>query len=243
MEQAEQKRTFFQAQKAKGEKQAAKLNAWLNKNYKIGVISVFVLVLAVGLFWLVYPKYQSLKQQTSKSLPDKIEELRVLEDYAAKIKELEQAIANWQTKNRQQVQTLEQVLPDTPKVPELIAQFDALARESGFLVNSFDFAESEATLANAAVVLDAPRPKAKVKKTGLEHIKLDKDIRLVNITLNLTGGDYLSFKKFLDRLEKNMRLLDVVSIDFSSSLAQGTDYNIALRTYYLISPETAYENN
>ena len=227
-------------QTEKKNKQAAQLNVWLNKNYKIAAGSIGVVVMLAGLFWLVYPKYQTLRQVTTASLPDKIGELKALEDYAVKIKELERVIADWQAKNQTKVKILEQVLPGTPKVPELIAQLDALARASGFTINSLDFAESEAGQLSGTTGAAVTKAKVAVNKAaGLDEI-LDKNIRLVNINLNLTGGDYLSFKKFLDRLEKNMRLLDVVSIDFSSSLSEGTDYALALRTYYLISPNAAY---
>lgn len=224
-------------QSEKKKKQSDQLNLWLNNNYKLAAISVFILVLLAGLFWLVYPKYQGLREVTVGSLPDKISELRALEDYAAKIKELENAINGWQTKNQAQVKILEQILPGVPKVPELLAQLDALVRSSGFTINSVDFSESEASVGGAGS-RSAAKAKAKAgsKPEVQVNLNLDKNIRLVNINLNLTGGDYPAFKKFLDALEKNMRLLDVVSIDFTSSLAEGTDYNLALITYYLISP-------
>lgn len=220
----------------KQKKQAAQLNLWLNKNYKTAAGALFAVVLLAGGFWLVYPKYQGLRQVTTRSLPDKIGELQALENYAAKIKELETAINNWQTKNNAQVKILEQVLPAAPKVPELIAQLDALARTSGFTINSVDFSESEAGLEPAAGSTGRANPKAGKKADAAVNLNLDKNIHLVNINLNLTGGDYSAFKKFLDAVEKNMRLLDVASIDFSSSLNQSADYNLALTTYYLISP-------
>ncbi|MDP2586968.1 MAG: hypothetical protein Q8P32_04345 [Candidatus Komeilibacteria bacterium] len=221
----------------KKKKQANQINLWLNKNHKPIVGSVFILVLAVGLFWLVFPKYQGLREVATGSLPDKIGELQALEDYAVKIKQLEKVIADWQVKNQAKVAILEQVLPDTPRVPELIAQLDALARSNGFIINSVDFTESEAPVSGADS-RSAAKAKAGSQPEVQANLNLDKNIRLVSINLNLTGGDYSAFKKFLDALEKNMRLLDVLSIDFSSTLSAGTDYTLALMTYYLISPAT-----
>lgn len=210
------------------------LNLWLNRHYRLGAAALLGAVIAAGVFFLIYPKYRFIKELARTSLPGKLEEFKALEDYAAKIKELEQAIVDWQNKNQANVKKLEQALPDEPKIPELIAQLDALTKDSGFLLNSLDFSEVTAVQEQGPAV--TARDKARADKNmALVNWQLDKNIKQLNVSLNLTGGDYLAFKKFLDKLEKNMRLFDVISIKFASSLTEGTDYNLALRTYYLAS--------
>ena len=57
-------------------------------------------------------------------------------------------------------------------------------------------------------------------------------LREVNIALNLSGGDYVALKNFLVDLENNLRLMDVVSLNYSPEAGSNI---LNIRTYRLDS--------
>ncbi|MFA6459884.1 MAG: hypothetical protein WCV73_01330 [Patescibacteria group bacterium] len=211
----------------KKQKQAAELNVWLNKNFKIVGAVIFVIILLLGLLLFIYPKYQAVSQSSQADVPSQQAELAILDNYESKVVELEKLINTAQSKYAAEVKILEQILPDEPNIPELIAQTDALVQRSGFKISALSFTNSELDEKE----LSKKRP-AKPDAIELALPPLGKNIQAVNITLNVAGGDYNAFKILLDKIEKNIRLLDIVSVGFTSGNGQ-MDYTLALRTYYL----------
>lgn len=203
-------------------KKKSKLNTILNKYHKLFGILIFVIVLALGSFFLIWPEIVKDQKIAKEFLPGKMEELALLNKYTAKIKELETLISNIDNQYGQSLNLLRQVLPEQAKVPELIAQLDALTRRSGFIINSIDVTESLASTAS----------KKGVKTTN------NTPLRLLNINLNVTGGNYPAFKILLDNIENNIRLLDLNSINFSNSSGEAVSYSLNLRTYYFVDSLT-----
>jgi len=52
---------------------------------------------------------------------------------------------------------------------------------------------------------------------------------VINIYLEISGGNYEQFKDFLGALERNVRLMDVTSIKFSPKILV---YSLNIKTYY-----------
>jgi len=208
----------------KNNKKRDRLNLALNKYYWLIAALLFLVILALGTWFLVWPEISKSQQIAKELLPSKVEELDLLTQYTAKIKDLETLVANIDNQYGRSLSLLQQVLPTQANVPELIAQVDALTRKSGFEINSIDITES---LSSGTVKKGAPKAVA------------NNPLHLVNINLNVAGGSYPSFKILLDNIEKNIRLLDLSSISFSGSVAEAVNYNLNLRAYYFTDSITA----
>jgi|GEM_PF-5529105 hypothetical protein len=97
-------------------------------------------------------------------------------------------------------------LPVEPGIPELVASIDSMVRQSGMQVTALEIVPAK----------DPP--------------KGAPDIAVLNIAMNVSGGDYLALKRLLIVLEHDLRLTDVLSIAFSP---QSAAYQLSARSYYL----------
>lgn len=166
-------------------------------NYKIISLIVPVAILAGGYFYLLKPKYQSLKGISGLIAGNLKISLQAKKEYFENLSDLEEFYDNL---NEEDKEKLEQILPFEKDLPNLFVHFESLVKQSGLKLNSIDFSEGS------------------VKEI----------IKILDVKLSLTGGDYLTFKKFLDRLEKDIKIIDITSISFSKE-----GYDLKFRTYYL----------
>lgn len=203
----------------------SRANILLNRHIKKATILVFVVVLLAGFYFLLIPRIKNLRELSKSLLPAKMAELEILDIYSNKIDELETLIKSFQNKYSTQIKDLEQVLPTKAQLPELIAQLDALFQKSGFSIISLTFAET-----------DLAKGEARNKESSAESEEAggllpEKNLRPIELTLDIAGGDYPAFKALLNKIEKHIRLLDIISVSFGSGREEGI-YTLNMRTYY-----------
>lgn len=110
---------------------------------------------------------------------------------------------------RQEIDKLDQLLPKDKKVPELLSNMESIVSASGMVL-------TEMNLSDVAQV---------------------DNVRKVNTTLKLNGS-FTSFINFLDLLERNLRLIDVSTLDVAAQLIEGTkaiNYDVRFEINYLTS--------
>lgn len=191
---------------------------------------IFVLVIVAGYLIFIQPKFASIQDQQKTMLGQQSGELKGLEQYSKELQELQLTLDSYKKTQAQNLEKLSQVLPTGAAVPNLVAQLEAVTQASGFNIASFNVAEglveksskSEESISGEAL---------KRQKETVNLPQLNEAIHVLNISLVVSGGDYLEFKKLLNNLEKHIRLLDINSISFSSE-GGGTTYNLSLRAYY-----------
>ena len=108
---------------------------------------------------------------------------------------------------RQDIDKLDQLLPGEKQVPELLSNMESIVSASGMSL-------TEMNLSEAAAVSGA---------------------RKINATLKLSGG-FASFLNFLDLLERNLRLIDVSTLDVAARLVEGSrdiNYDVRFEINYL----------
>jgi len=199
-------------------KKKIKFNIFLNKFSWLGRSLIFLIIVIAGVYFLVLPEINKARQITKEFLPAKAKELELLAQYNTKINDLESLAAQVESQNSRSMELLRQILPTQANVPELIAQLDALTKKSGFFIGNLGITESMGGFD---------------KKASTSATTQGTNLRLLNITLTLSGGDYASFKVLLDNIEKNVRLLDVNSVSFSTNEGTSGGYLLNLKTYYL----------
>ncbi|HLC63795.1 MAG TPA: hypothetical protein VJK25_00400 [Patescibacteria group bacterium] len=202
-------------------KGSAKLNALLNKRYKLLSLLIFIIILVFGYFWLLSPRIKDLSEASNVQVPNQQEQLRVLEDYSKEMNKLQSLINSYQATHQTEISKLADVLPTKAMVPELIAQLDSLAQSSGFRLVDLGIVEEELE----------PQEVSRTRDQEAPSDTSDKSLHSLSINLSLLGGNYFDFKALLANIEKHIRILDLVSISFASS-AEAGGYTLVLRTYY-----------
>jgi len=148
-----------------------------------------------------------------------------LKDLGAQIKEKEQTLASRQealedlkeleesyNRAKVKVKDIPDILPKEEQVPELLVQLDALAKENNMGLASINIT-----------------PGAEAEEALYKSLSISAGV----------AGSYSNLKKYLDSVEKNMRLIDITSIDFSAIpvVEEGPldifSYTVNMRTYYI----------
>lgn len=188
---------------------------------------IFLLLLiaaSVGVFiTFVKPRYQEIqkvRQEVAASdenlnTADKLQQSRVA------------LIAKYNSIPKVDLDNLKILLPDSVDNIRLIIQINSLANKNGLSVlKNVDYKSDQDTTSTD----QASSPESAKRPYGEFTVSFQ------------TTGQYKNFLTFLSDLEQNLRLVDVVSVDFSSndssnSGQQGISsiltYKITLKTYWL----------
>lgn len=176
----------------------------LNKYFKLIVILVGVIVLYIGYYFVIIPKWElkSDKDIAMTALQSEVDKLKMdsdfLSKYSSKIIEF----------SPEEERKLNLALPSSFDLPSIVVQLSQLASEHKFIVESIN--------ANETAV------------NGLNY----KNIKRVDIemtVLGTSGNDYGSFGRFISAVESSLLIFDVRAISFSPDEA---GYKLELSTYY-----------
>lgn len=102
-------------------------------------------------------------------------------------------------------------LPDKPDYPSLITHLTALAKKSGFFVNSMD-----------------------IEDLGVQSTKENdnKNIGKLLVKMKLVGGGYNELKNMINLLQESIMMNDIYSLNFSN---KNPIYEMSLVIYYNFS--------
>ena len=127
---------------------------------------------------------------------------------------------------KEDLRRIDQSLPQGRNSAELLKFFENLSGRSGLVLKNIDFTEKVETKKEAS---GQPKPGGAV---SIPQPKSASPTKELPINFSLLGS-YESFKAFLGGLERNMRIMDVKSITFSSA-GTGGIFTILMqaKTYY-----------
>lgn len=233
-----------------GGKKTVQLNLLLNRYHRFLWLAVFLAVLLLGSYFFVYPRFKKVSQTAGAILPQAFLELEALDNYEKNVTELAALVEGFNAKYQKELSDLNQVLPNQAQLPELIAQLDALVQKNGFKITALDMTETtlEAKASDNDIIPPAGEEVFSEEGSAELSEELSEDLaaaaadvsgagqelRVLNVNLKVVGGNYPAFKILLDKIEKHIRLLDLVSINFTAQAEAGA-YDLNLRTYYFSS--------
>ncbi|MFC1721468.1 type 4a pilus biogenesis protein PilO [Patescibacteria group bacterium] len=163
------------------------------RNKQFIIVGIIIAIIAVGAY-LGYIQYGQVveAQQDMKKANDQLgSEQQELQN----LKELSESLQQMSI----EMNSVRQALPNGIAVPELLTNLEAIAVNSEVTFNSISIATEE------TIVRNITEEEAAATPSGVKSLPVS-----VSVT-----GDYLNIKKYIDDLERNMRLLDVESIDIS----------------------------
>ena len=141
-------------------------------------------------------------------------ERAVVEDAISKAREVirlrDELLARYNSIDPAAIDKIRKFLPAGSALSQLFIDIDTMASQSGVIISSIAFTESE------------PAP-ASLPEVG----------NALSITLKV-DGTYDQFRAFLGLIEKNLRLIDVVSISLVGKTEEvaGIGFEVKLRAYY-----------
>jgi Tfp pilus assembly protein PilO len=173
--------------------------------YYKSVLALMVIAIAVvGWFVVVGPLYGDYAALDVAAKHDEYETNKRVLDNFNNIKE------EWESISEQDKQKLDYFLPTGKDIPGLVAMLDTMAKQSGFVATKISLSYSEEPLEDMPEVFP------------------------VLVSMSVEGGSYSGLKQFIDKIENNLRILDIGSLSFQSAKSI---YVLNIYTYYLKGQE------
>ncbi len=185
------------------------------------LIAYIGLIFAAGLFFgYIKPTYTNSIVMLQNKVTTEGTAITSTKRYVTKESKLEQERNSISTKD---IQRLSKMMPPTNNNVQILLNLSSLATQNGFYITSFDVGHQVRAQ----------------QQTGKAPIAL---YRFVNLKISGTGS-YNSFRQFLDRVERSLRLIDVTNISIKNSNIAGIatgkpeslTYDITMRLYWLPS--------
>jgi len=174
------------------------------------VLPLLFLAASAALFWGVldpsYAKVQSLKKD-EKLFADAL-------DNSKKLQELrDDLLEQYNSFPTTDLERLQKILPPHVDNVRLIRDIDGIAGRYGMALRS------------VSVSVDNARPNGEIKINNEKY---------GSITLNFSvEASYKTFLRFLDDLERSLRVVDIIDVSFSASEKDLYQYRMSIRTYWL----------
>ncbi len=166
---------------------------------------LFGLLLVLSLLWyMIFARPVLTTGHVLQSFVEK-NKYETLDAARAQQQIVKQILAEYQRFTNQDLLAINQLLPTAKEIPHLIMQFDAMAKESGLNITSLSFNYPD---------------QDKIVGPGIQELLM---------TINLDGSDYSALKHLVRLIEKNLRLFDIVALQYSTS---GTGFTLTIKTYY-----------
>jgi len=179
-----------------------------------------VVVITIGFFVFVIPKYKSISDNINTKDQEKKLELDYLNNYQL---ELTKYKTSYEKLEKEDIEKVNKIYPSLEDVEELFTELAVLVKKNGLLLNSIELKKFE----EKNVQKTAAKKEDNAQKEGAIS-ELSDDIGVVDINLSISGVNYKSLKNILRTFENNLRILDIQSLSFQS----GNSLSLEIKTYY-----------
>lgn len=192
------------------------LNLFLNSYFSIFVLFAVVIVFVLAYFFWLRPKFiqtlgairanVEMQQQLYEAQQKKLISLKAVSELYKKI-------------DKEDLKKFNGVLSENYVKERLFGELEEIVYTNGFLIDSIKLSrpdegeEGERGAAEETVTLQ----------------KLSPRIGQINVNISISTIDYTGFKNLVKIMENNLRLFDIVKLDFSPSEGMA---NFTLATYY-----------
>lgn len=185
------------------------------KYFRTLVIVIIILIFVICYFLFIERKIDAVKEYQDTDYEGRVQLLAEQEDYLEGMKEMNVEYRKW---TEQEINRINNALPSDPDYPGLFTQFNQMIADAGYNLSSLSIEKVVAL-------------KSDSRNSGSSTISSSHQ------TLSLTAGieapegyGYDNFQTLLKTIENNLRLIDVLSFNFTPD-SQG--FRLNLKTYYL----------
>lgn len=184
---------------------------------------LLIIISGTGFFMLVSPKYEEIKilKQEVDAYDNALANSKVLTD------ERDKLATKYNNINKSDLERLNKLLPDNIDNIRMILEIEKLALYYGMYLKDIKYDDKKENEENVEV------------QAGVQNNNFNSEYGSWDLEFT-TEGSYGNFISLLKDIEKNLRLVDIVSVDFVSSDLSGSKkdsdnykYIIKIRTYWL----------
>lgn len=194
-----------------------KLTVFIAKNFLLVIILSAFLILALGFFIIIKPKYDRVNKEY-----EEVEELKVnYRIFYDNFNDTKDLLSIYNDLSSEDIEKVNKIIPSKDLPENLITELNSLINRNGLLMTSINIISDE----------DEDSVKKTSKKSKNEAVNtLPAQIGTIKVSTNILGVDYNSFKNLVVVLENNLRIFDVESIGFSPEAGA---CSLEFYTYYL----------
>lgn len=202
-----------EANKRQAELLKIKINGFLINYFNYLVFPLAIIILAVGLLVLVYPKYQQIFKvnEANKEVKNNLQvEHEARFNYLNSIRNLQKS---YQLINDGDKAKIAAMVPATSDTSLIISEIEAIAARNSVILTSIRIESPNVG------VKDNLRVEPKENKESPAGIfnQPPPGVGLVKIEVNLSSVDYSLLKNIIKAFENNLRLFDIAKISFKVS--------------------------
>jgi len=195
-------------------------------------VSLFIVlvILLIGYTYFLQPKWAEVKKTGILDYNTELKNKQEAEDYLAR---LDESLKKFQQINKSDVEKLAKILPAESGIPDLFIILEKLMAASQLKLKSLDISQGGGQAVGGQKLADTiPELQAEAVTSA------SVNINTLSINLNISGGkQYSDLKNLLENIEKEIRIMDIVSLTYSppgGGVSGGeASYSINLTTYYL----------
>lgn len=171
---------------------------------------LFVIIAVALFFWYIDPQYTSVKELLSEQqqIDQALNRSKELQD------ERDKLLARYNTFPQTELNSLQKLVPDHLDNVRLILDLDSMASRYGMRVRD--------------VAIQGDTSRVKTGELGPDTEAYESVVLSFSVT-----GTYDTFRSFLSDLEKSLRLVDVVGLEFTATETGVYDYTLKIKTYWL----------
>ena len=178
-----------------------------------------IIVSGLGYYFLVKRQLDRVGPGREIDVATAAATLEQQQGYLAQLKSLK---TNFEAIDPSSVDLLSQVLPAEKAVPELLAQLEVIARQTGVDLRSVNITDVEQTGPSA-------RQRLRQEVGGAAPV-VPGNVKEMLVQIEISAFTYRAYKDFISALESHTRVIDAQNFSFQTE--QETQ-NITVKTYYL----------
>lgn len=189
------------------------LNLFLNNYFSIFIVAIVIVIFLVAYFLVIRPKFV----QTLSAIKANIEtQQKLYETQQKKLISLKAVSELYKKIDKDDLKKFNGVLSENYVKERLFGELEEIVTANGYVLNSVKVSRPEDSL-----------DPGKLEESGAED--LSPRLGQIDVIISISKIDYPGFKSLTKVLENNLRLFNIVKLDFSPSDGAA---NFTLATYY-----------
>lgn len=192
-----------------------KINIFLN-NYFNGLVFVFfIILLIIGYFFIIRPKYAEIIAKADSATIEEETEYQKQLTYLRQLSELKKEFGEI---DKRDVEKISDILPYEKNHEIIFAQMEKIVTENGYILTNLSIDAGD-TGKNKG-----QRRSSSTEDEGGKTETSDQagEVKKLSIRMSVKGMNYSGFKKLLSAIENNLRLMDINNLSFDPSGAGAT---------------------
>jgi len=189
----------------------------LDRYFGLINLGIFILLVLLGFFFLLFPKYNAIVDKRELLNDNKAKELSVKQAYLEK---LDQYRAEYEAISQANRTKIENMLLAEEDIEDTFIKMEEWLDGQGLIIESIRLTKTDGKQAVGS----------RRASTDKVETALSDEIGILKMDISLSGLDYQGVKQLVRSLESDLDILDIESLSFSLNDAGA---NLSIKTYYL----------